>query len=71
MNKIVHINNRKKLMESIDNDSLVIVFAGKAPKKTGDELDKFSPNRNFYYLTGIQEPNHIAVFAKINNEKDI
>ena len=68
MNKIVHINNRKKLMESIDNDSLVIVFAGKAPKKTGDELYKFSPNRNFYYLTGIQEPNHIAVFAKINNE---
>ncbi len=68
MDKIVHINNRKNLMESIDNNSVVVVFAGKAPKKTGDEVYRFSPNRNFYYLTGIQEPNHIAVFTKINNE---
>ncbi len=68
MDKIVHINNRKNLMESIDNNSVVVVFAGKAPKKTGDELYPFSPNRNFYYLTGIQEPEHAAVFTKLNTE---
>lgn len=68
MDKAVYINNRKRLMKSLENDSVVITFAGKPVKKTGDELYPFSPNRNFYYLTGIQEPEHIAVLSKINNE---
>ena len=66
MNKDIYINNRNKLMETIDEDSIVILFAGKAPKKTGDELYEFTPNRNFYYLTGIQEQEHIVVLLKSN-----
>lgn len=64
MNKDIYINNRNKLMETIEEDSIVILFAGKAPKKTGDELYEFTPNRNFYYLTGIQEQEHIIVLSK-------
>jgi Xaa-Pro aminopeptidase len=64
MNKDIYINNRNKLMETIGEDSIVILFAGKAPKKTGDELYEFTPNRNFYYLTGIMEQEHIAVLVK-------
>lgn len=64
MNKDIYINNRNKLMETIKDDSMVILFAGKAPKKTGDELYEFTPNRNFYYLTGIQEQEHIVVLSK-------
>ena len=66
MNKDIYINNRNKLMETIEEDSIVILFAGKAPKKTGDELYEFTPNRNFYYLTGIQEQEHIVVLLKSN-----
>ena len=55
MNKEFYKNNRSKVLESIDDNSLLILFAGKAPKKTADEKYPFTPNRNFYYLTGIAE----------------
>ena len=67
MNKDVYIENRSRFMETIENNSIVILFAGKAPKKTGDELYQFTPNRNFYYLTGIEEEEHIVLLSKINN----
>ncbi|WP_294393220.1 aminopeptidase P family protein [uncultured Clostridium sp.] len=68
MDKKVYIEHRKALMNKIDNNSLIILFAGSAPKKTGDEVYQFTPDRNFYYLTGISEENHIIVLSKFNNE---
>lgn len=65
MDKNTYIKNRNKLMENIENNSMVILFAGNAPKKTGDELYEFTPNRNFYYLTGIQEQEHIIILSKV------
>ena len=53
MNKEVFKLNRERLREKIKDDSIVILFAGNAPKKTADEQYRFTPNRNFYYLTGI------------------
>ena len=67
MDKNEYIENRIRFMETIENNSMVILLAGKAPKKTGDELYQFTPNRNFYYLTGIEEEEHIVVLSKINN----
>jgi len=67
MNKDAYIENRIRFMETIENNSMVILLAGIAPKKTGDELYQFTPNRNFYYLTGIEEEEHIVVLSKINN----
>jgi len=72
MNKAVYIENRNRFMNKIENNSVVILFAGNAPKKTGDELYRFTPNRNFYYLTGIDEEEHIVILSKfkdIVNEK--
>ena len=68
MEKMVYSEHRSALMNKIDNNSIVILFAGNAPKKTGDEVYQFTPNRNFYYLTGISEENHIVVLSKFNNE---
>lgn len=64
MNKDIYIRNRSRFMEIIEDDSIVILFAGQSPKKTGDELYEFTPNRNFYYLTGIQEQEHLVVLSK-------
>ena len=64
MNKDVYIKNRSRFMETIEDNSVAILFAGKSAKKTGDELYEFTPNRNFYYLTGIQEQEHIVVLSK-------
>ncbi|OOM11114.1 aminopeptidase P family protein [Clostridium saccharobutylicum] len=68
MDKDVYKQNRNRFMDKIEDNSIVILFAGNAPKKTGDELYQFTPNRNFYYLTGIQEENHIVVLAKFKEK---
>jgi Xaa-Pro aminopeptidase len=68
MNKDVYIENRSRFMATIENNSIVILFAGKPCRKTGDELYQFTPNRNFYYLTGIQEEEHIVVLSKFKDE---
>lgn len=70
MNKSVFINNRKKLISKIEDNSILIFFAGKAPKKSGDQNYDFTPNRNFYYFSGIDEEDHILVITKINNKVD-
>ena len=72
MKKEFYKNNRNKLIDKIEDNSIVILFAGNAPKKTADEKYLFTPNRNFYYLTGIDEEDHILVLSKINGiEKEI
>lgn len=57
------MNNRKRIEETMKEDSVLILFAGTAPKKTADESYKFTPNRNFLYMTGIDE-DHVVLVAK-------
>lgn len=64
-NKVFELN-RRRLAKKLDDNSLLILFAGNAPKKTADEKYQFTPNRNFYYLTGIDEEDHIFVMEKSN-----
>ena len=72
MDKNIYKINRKNLLDKIQDNSVVILFAGNAPKKTADEAYRFTPNRNFYYLTGVEEENHILVMSKIDGvEKSI
>ncbi|MGN1318202.1 MAG: aminopeptidase P family protein [Lachnospirales bacterium] len=61
-------NNRKKLENKIDNNSCVILFSGKAKNKIGDEFYQFTPQRNFYYMTGIDRQNMIYFMYKKDNE---
>jgi len=55
------------LSNNIDKNGVVVLFAGKAPVKIGDERYLFTPNRNFYYITGIDKQNFIFVMFKSNN----
>lgn len=65
MNKEFFENNRKKLIEEVEDNSIIVLFAGNAPKKSGDENYPFTPNRNFYYFTGIDEEEPILIISKI------
>lgn len=56
--------NREKLFERIEMFSAAVIFTGKAPYKRGDEKYRFSPDRNFYYLTGIDREDCILFLAK-------
>ena len=65
MNKEFFENNRRKLIEEVEDNSIIVLFAGNAPKKSGDENYPFTPNRNFYYFTGIDEEGPILIISKI------
>ncbi len=58
------IINRKKFLDKLENNDLAVLYAGKAPVKRGDEFYPFTPDRNFYYVTGIDRENLILVMGK-------
>lgn len=60
--------NRQKIINDIKDNTLLIMFAGDAPYRSADQKYKFTPNRNFYYLTGIDKPNIILTILKTNKE---
>ena len=68
MNKNFFTINRQKLGEVISSNSMAIFFAGQAPYKSADETYPFTPNRNFYYLTGIDEEKIIMMMVNINGK---
>jgi len=66
--KILFRNNRKKLWEKLEDNSITLMFAGEAPYKSADETYAFTPNRNFYYLTGIDREKMILMLVKISGK---
>ncbi len=55
---------REKLLKKLPNDSMTILFSGSPVRKSADGEYPFESNRNFYYLTGIEEPEAILVLLK-------
>ncbi len=60
--------NRKKISETLKDGTAVVLFAGSAPVKRGDEKYPFSPDRNFYYFTGLDNQNLIYTAYKADGE---
>ena len=58
MDKFEYIEHRKKLFSYLDNNSLLISFA----PKEGE--NKYNPDRNFFYATGIKESRDIMALLK-------
>ncbi|MGE4214822.1 MAG: aminopeptidase P family protein [Anaerotignaceae bacterium] len=61
--------NRDKLFEILEDGDLAVLFAGEAPTKRGDEKYLFSPDRNFYYMTGIECERCAFVLAKLEGKR--
>jgi len=55
MEQIFYVENRRALYRKLEAGSLVLLFAGKAPRKTADEYYPFFAKRNFLYMTGVQQ----------------
>lgn len=55
---------RCKVAKQLKNNSLFVLFSGRAPKSSADAHYPFVVNRNFYYLTGIDRENFIFVMTK-------
>ena len=60
---------RNKLFNLLDDNSVTIIFSGVGRKKSADENYDFIPNKNFYYLTGIEQENSILLLIKNDGEK--
>lgn len=62
MNKRFYLKNRKDLVEAIGGyPFLVILGSGEEVVKSEDENYDYQVNNNFYYLTGIKQPNSYLV----------
>lgn len=68
MNKEFFINTRKKVVEELSDNSVLILFSGVSPFMNADAKYNFVVNSNFYYLTGIEEEGLALLIAKTNNE---
>lgn len=68
MRKEFHIENREALYKSMESGSISILFSGHAPRKTGDEDYPFFSNRNFVYLTGIEQQESILLSEVYGDE---
>jgi len=56
---------RERLLESLPNYSIALLYSGKAPYSVGDETYPFVVNRSFYYFTGLNNENEVLMFVKM------
>ncbi len=64
MDKSFHAGNRKKLYEQMKPYSMLILYSGDEIRKTNDEYYPFFADRNFVYLTGLEEKSFILLAMK-------
>jgi Xaa-Pro aminopeptidase len=55
---------REKVFQQIMEQSILILFSGGLIKSSADATFPFVVNKNFYYLTGIEQENSILVMLK-------
>lgn len=70
MNQQLFIKNRKKFVEKMADRSIALLFAGEAKNRSADQEFEFTPNRNFYYMTGIDRQDFILMIMKYNGRVD-
>lgn len=61
-------NRREQLSTKIDNNSVAIILAGEPVRRSADSEYEYEAHRNYYYLTGLNEPEGILLMTKINHE---
>jgi len=59
---------REKFIESLPENSLTVLFAGKAPYAVGDEKYPFEVDRSFYYFTGLDKEGLALLIVKIGEK---
>jgi len=61
-------SRREKIIDSLEESSMLILYSGKSPIKSADETYSFSPDRNFYYFTNLDIENAYVVICKTNSK---
>ncbi|HCU05927.1 MAG: Xaa-Pro aminopeptidase [Gammaproteobacteria bacterium GWE2_42_36] len=60
---------RRQLLANMLPDSIAILFTAPEHVRNGDEYFSFRPSSDFYYLTGFNEPEAVAIFLKTGEQE--
>ena len=69
MEKEFHIGNRARLYAMLENSSLLLLFAGAEIRRSADAYYPFYADRNFVYLTGIEQKQSVLLAQKDGDGK--
>lgn len=62
------VRRRQKLFDAIPVNSVALVFSGVSKIISEDEFYPFFANRNFFYLTGVEQENSVLMLIKTPGE---
>ncbi len=65
------IKARENLLERLESESIALLYSGNPPHKSVDQSYAYTPQRNFFYLTNLSEPNMILMLLKGKETKTI
>lgn len=60
---------RQQLFANMLPNSIAVLFTAPEHLRNGDEYFTFRPNSDFYYLTGFNEPEAVAIFLKTDGQE--
>ena len=63
-----YASRRQRLISMMLDNSVLILFSGVEKKSSADEFFRFEVNRNFYYLTGIDQPDSSLIIVNADGE---
>ncbi|MDP3388162.1 MAG: aminopeptidase P N-terminal domain-containing protein [Eubacteriales bacterium] len=64
MNIDFYRTNRRKILDGMEDEAVMIIFSGQAKYKSHDQFYKYVPNKSFYYLSGFDKEKSILVLSK-------
>ena len=62
--------NRKNYLAEVNSNSITVLFSGSVFQQSADNYFPFAVNKNFYYLTGINQANVTLILVKGENYTD-
>ncbi len=62
--KDFHASKRRLYSDLLKDGSVGFVFSGREREDRGDLMHRFTPNANFYYLTGFTQPKAVLMITK-------
>ena len=61
---------REKIFDKMEDFSILVLFSGVAKKSSADAVYNFVVNRNFYYLTQIEQEDSVLIMVKTPTLKE-
>lgn len=59
-----YAERRAKIIDKLEDFSVLVLFSGRSKMCSADETYPFVTNRNFYYLTGIDQEDSVLIITK-------